>query len=416
MRNNVNRKRNASRTHHSIKGVKYISFYGALGYFTAAKRYMLGLRNAGVPFTWTPMIPGRSWGINLEPFAGRAIADRELDPFCNRRIEYDTVIIHTFPDLYPFWIRREPHKRIIGYTVWETDRLPSRWLPHLNAVERVLVPSRWNKSVFERSGVRTPITVVSHIVGEDKAPNKDSMWNVDPEDYVFYTIENWTAGKAIWNTVRCYLDTFTAHDNTLLIIKTSEAFYHESVFTKLGTLKRVYRYVRRLLGVPPHLRIRPGAASFAKAVQKRYRYPARIRVVAGKISEENVHGLHHIADCYVSLCRAEGWGLSPFEAALHGKPIIMTGFGGQLDFLHKDFSFLVDHRMIPVRNDEDKKSFTPNQQWAEPDLSRASRLMREVFENKEAAEVRGRKLRNYVQEHFQEPVVMKTLIRILKQK
>jgi len=134
MRNDVNRKRNASRIHHSIKGVKYISLYGALGYFTAAKRYMLGLRNAGVPFTWTPMIPGRSWGISLEPFAGESIGDQELDPFCNRRIEYDTVIIHTSPDLYPFWIQREPHKRIIGYTVWETDRLPNRWLPHLNAV------------------------------------------------------------------------------------------------------------------------------------------------------------------------------------------------------------------------------------------------------------------------------------------
>ena len=72
--------------------------------------------------------------------------------------------------------------------------------------------------------------------------------------------------------------------------------------------------------------------------------------------------------------------------------------------------------MIPVRNDEGKKSSTPNQQWAEPDLSHASKLMRGVFENKKAAQTRGRKLRNYVQENFQEPVVMKTLICILKQK
>lgn len=59
--------------------IKYVSLYGALGYFVAAKRYMLELLRCDIPLTWTPMVPGASWGIGLEPFNGRAVGDDDLD-------------------------------------------------------------------------------------------------------------------------------------------------------------------------------------------------------------------------------------------------------------------------------------------------------------------------------------------------
>ncbi|GAI18333.1 unnamed protein product, partial [marine sediment metagenome] len=108
------------------------------------------------------MVPGKAWRIGYQPFLGTEIEDPELFPLCNIQIEYDTLIVHTVPEYYPMWARKEPGKRLIGYTVWETDRIPDHWPGLLNKMDHLLVPTHWNKRVFENCGVITPIDVVPH--------------------------------------------------------------------------------------------------------------------------------------------------------------------------------------------------------------------------------------------------------------
>ena len=372
----------------AIKGVKYISFYGALGYFTAAKRYMLGLRNAGVPFTWTPMIPGRSWGINLEPFAGESIRDQELDPFCNRKIEYDTVIVHTVPEYYPIWSEKEAGKIIIGMTVWETDRIPEHWLGPLHKVHRLLVPTEWNKKIFRKCGITTSIDVVPHIFKDTTVESPEKTWEAESNEYTFYTIGTWTARKAIWNTIRSYLDAFTAHDRTVLIIKTTSRD-----FTK-----------RSLLGQFKETK------TTAQKIVNRYPNPAKIRLVTEELDEEEILQLHRRGDCYVSLCRSEGWGLGAFDAAGFGKPVIITGFGGQTEYLPEDLTYFVDYEIVPVLDRIAAKSYSKKQNWAKPSISHASQLMRYAFEHQAEAGTKGVRLRKHIRNNFNELVISKRLI------
>ena len=90
-----------------------MSLYEASGYGVAARRYLRGLRKTSISLTWTPMVPGRGWGMGYEPFAGKEIGAPELDSICNQEVEYDTVLVHTVPEYYPFWKKKEPGKRII---------------------------------------------------------------------------------------------------------------------------------------------------------------------------------------------------------------------------------------------------------------------------------------------------------------
>ena len=62
----------------AIKGIKYVALYEASGYGTAARRYMTGVKNMGIPFTWTPMIKGRAWGMGYQPFLGTEIGKTNL--------------------------------------------------------------------------------------------------------------------------------------------------------------------------------------------------------------------------------------------------------------------------------------------------------------------------------------------------
>lgn len=92
-------------------------------------------------------------------------------------------------------------------------------------------------------------------------------------------------------------------------------------------------------------------------------------------------------DCYVSLHRSEGLGLTMGEAMYFGKPVIATAYSGNLDFMTAENSYLVPHTMVEIG--ADAAPYPADKDWAEPDLDRAAELMREVFENPDAAAERG---------------------------
>ena len=99
-------------------------------------------------------------------------------------------------------------------------------------------------------------------------------------------------------------------------------------------------------------------------------------------------------DCYVSLHRSEGFGLTLAEAMALGKPVIATAYSGNLDFMTPETSYLVPWRpgVVPVGC----SPYPPGARWAEPDLDAAARIMRDVYENPATATEVGRRAREHV--------------------
>src|SRR5262249_31342393 len=106
--------------------------------------------------------------------------------------------------------------------------------------------------------------------------------------------------------------------------------------------------------------------------------PASVVLINEELSEEQLYALHLLGDCYVSLCRSEGWGMGAYEAAWLGKPIVMTGFGGQRAYLPPEYSYLVDYNLVPAHDSLVGTSYSPDQMWADPHLTHAATLMRSV--------------------------------------
>jgi glycosyltransferase involved in cell wall biosynthesis len=94
-------------------------------------------------------------------------------------------------------------------------------------------------------------------------------------------------------------------------------------------------------------------------------------------------------DCYVSLHRSEGLGLTMAEAMYFERPVIATAYSGNLDFMTAENSYLVAQTMTKIG--DDASPYPSDGEWAEPDLGQASALMRQVFEDQRAAAERGRR-------------------------
>jgi hypothetical protein len=75
------------------------------------------------------------------------------------------------------------------------------------------------------------------------------------------------------------------------------------------------------------------------------------------------------------------------ESMLLGKPVIATGYSGNLDFMTPDVAHLVDYRRVPIV--EDLSPYPKGCHWAEPSVAHAAELMWKVFDRPDEARALG---------------------------
>lgn len=116
----------------------------------------------------------------------------------------------------------------------------------------------------------------------------------------------------------------------------------------------------------------------------------RIVLCEGFLKEMEIQKMFLDSDCVISLHRSEGFGLNLARAICYGIPLVATNYGGCAEWL--DDCYRVDwkpHR-IAVKDYYPVGAF-----WAEPDIDHAAELLREVYDNPEAA----RRKAEHAQEH-----------------
>ena len=107
-------------------------------------------------------------------------------------------------------------------------------------------------------------------------------------------------------------------------------------------------------------------------------YPS-VHLIEGHLMKEEVNALIYNSDCYVSLHRAEGFGLTMAEAMFYGKPVIATAYSSNMEFMNVGNSFLVKYDLVTLV--EEQGPYKRGNTWAEADIEHAAALMYYVFHN-----------------------------------
>jgi glycosyltransferase involved in cell wall biosynthesis len=108
-----------------------------------------------------------------------------------------------------------------------------------------------------------------------------------------------------------------------------------------------------------------------------------VKIVDGYVSSAERDALMALCDCYVSLHRSEGYGLTLAEAMASGKPVIATGYSGNLTFMREENSLLVPFTLTTVS--PGCPPYPVWAEWAEADVAVAAQHMRHVWENQDEA-------------------------------
>jgi glycosyltransferase involved in cell wall biosynthesis len=120
----------------------------------------------------------------------------------------------------------------------------------------------------------------------------------------------------------------------------------------------------------------------------------RIILMDRVLTDRETKSLIKLCDCFLSLHRSEGFGRGLAEAMYLGKPVIATGYSGNLDFTNEHNSCLVDYRLIPVRDHE--YPFASGQKWADPDIEHAVWFMKRVVNEPQYAQTLGRHAAGFI--------------------
>ena len=124
----------------------------------------------------------------------------------------------------------------------------------------------------------------------------------------------------------------------------------------------------------------PGARLLVKAtcLQPVRIQDPRVTVINGLISDEQMENIHKNGHCYVNCSHSEGVGMGAVEAALRGRPVIITDYGGLKEYVQTPF--VVGCTLGPIGFDD--FLFTRDLVWGHPSFEDLVRHMQACAEGR----------------------------------
>ncbi|MGA2320219.1 MAG: glycosyltransferase family 4 protein [Solirubrobacteraceae bacterium] len=331
---------------HDGPAVRLTGYLGqTLGLGAAARGYVRALGAAGVPVR-TVSVPLHHLALPTELAAeyGRHAFEDLVQEGAHG---FEIVAVNA--DELPDFIERLGDDYFegprIGIWGWETNSIPPRWQRAFALIDEIWVYSRF---MAENIGAVAPVPVIALPPPVERPAVAAAPLRLGvPEGFLFLFVFDYLSTVQRKNPVgliEAFRLAFAPREGPQLLLKTINA------------------------------PLRPLAEE--EVLWAAYGRPD-IHVLDRSLSGEELAGLMAACDCYVSLHRAEGFGLTMAEAMAIGKPVIGTGYSGNVDFMTAENSYLVDYTIGRVG--PECEIYPPEGEWADPSVEHAAELMRRVF-------------------------------------
>ena len=294
----------------------------------------------------------------------------------------------------------------IGITAGvETTVIPKEFIDGANKMDLILVPSQFTKSLFDKTQYQEQDNKTKQVIRTFKTekPVEVLFEGVDIERYVNYPksetdilegiqtdfnflfVGHWLKGKLGQDRkdIGMMIKTFATVFKYLpkdkrpgLILKTSHAGF--SVIDRENIREKIENVIKDLSDVPP------------------------IYLLHGDLDDTKMAQLynHPKVKAMVSFTKGEGYGRPLAEFATTGKPIMVSGWSGQLDFLPKEHTILLDGQLTDVDNSAADKFLLKESKWFTVNYSDAANKMYQLFNEYDSFLKKSEGLRTNILNNF----------------
>ncbi len=245
----------------------------------------------------------------------------------------------------------------IGVWLWELPQFPAEWQWAFDLFDEIWTPSNFCAEAFSAVS-QVPVLKIPVSLVFPQPSLKRTELKLPKNKFIFLFIFDFGSSferKNPFATIEAFKQAFgQANQDVLLVLKFANSHYFPERREQLKELTEDW---------------------------------PSIQFIDGHLKKEEIHGLVNSCDCYVSLHRAEGFGLTMSEAMYYGKPVIATAYSSNMEFMNVGNSFPVKYELVTTT--EDYGAYPKGSVWAESDVDHAAELMEYVFNNYQEAQKVG---------------------------
>ena len=243
-----------------------------------------------------------------------------------------------------FW----KNKYNIGFWLWELEEFPKEHMLAMNFVDEIWTPSEFTSNCFRNVTDKPVYTIPYHVTAETKSQYDRAYFGL-PEDKFLYLImfdlNSTMLRKNPAGAIEAFKKAFSPDDQSVgLVVKVNNPT--EECMDTLRQLLRGYENVYYITDI---------------------------------LSKPEVNGLIGSVDVFVSLHRAEGFGLVMAEAMLLKTACIATKWSSNTEFMNSDVACMVSYDKVKIRKGEG--SYPSGAIWADPSIEETSQFMKQLKED-----------------------------------
>jgi|TARA_R110000803_G_scaffold13487_3_gene37975 glycosyltransferase involved in cell wall biosynthesis len=353
-------------------------------------------------------VKGEEWDIKIAPQRWGECPWNYLskdDPLRKRFTSGE----NTRPDIWiqitvPNEFRPVGHYNIGVSAGIETTVYPGEFLMGTNQMDLNLVSSKHSKNVVTVTQLEKRDKNTKEVVGivkcekpievlfegldlntYNKKPQNSGLLKDIPEDFCFLYTGHWLPGalghdrKNTGLMLKTFLETFkgSSKKKPALIMKTNECDYsnldRDVILNKINKIKDI---------VGDNL--------------------PNIYLLHGEMTDDEMNQLNNDnkVKAFVSFTKGEGYGRPLAEAAITGKPVIVSNWSGHIDFLHPDYNVLIGGELENVHKSSANEFLLKESQWFKVNTTIASKAMKDVVKHYKKYFEKSRKQTQYLKDNF----------------
>ncbi len=264
----------------------------------------------------------------------------------------------------------------IAFPAWELPRYPAEWARQLERFDEI-----WAASAFVRDSLRAAVSIpIIHL------PNACEPHVTAPLQRNYFGLPE----RAFLILFSFDLFSYHARKNPFAVIET----------------------FRRVLAARPsanvHLALKLNHVSHDSSVLPAVRdaiagFAERVTLLDATLTDNEIKNLVRWCDCFLSLHRSEGFGRGPAEAMFFSKPVVATGWSGNMEYMNDAVSFPVGFDLIPVKAGE--YPAWQDQHWADPRIPDAVTALLRLIDTPTLGQAVGERARAHMQRKFSDQVL-----------
>lgn len=328
-----------------LPGVNILGYiHGQFGLAEAARSYARALIENGVP------VALRDIDLDLP----HGWDDHALDAYIDNDVPHPVSIIFVNPDYLAPALRqigaaKLQGRHLIACWFWELETIPDSWLPALALVDEILVATTFVEQAVRRVTDKPVLRVPMPLGTIEDSGLQRADFGLAQGTFVFLVTFDFSSRMERKNpeaAIRAFRAAFPPQRRDVqLLVKSSNGY-------------RFPHWIKRILDLAMG--------------------DDRIVIRDDVIEREHLNALQRCCDAYVSLHRAEGFGMGLAECMAIGKPVISTAWSGNMEFMDAQSAALVDYTLVPLADGEYPGG--EGQRWADADVDQAAAWMRRLVD------------------------------------